>query len=494
MVSADSHGDAGFYGHADAKRDGHRYRNRDRHRYRDDHPNRDRDRHRYRDADQHTSHANRYRYADAHDDGDRDRRSDTYLYLHADADRTRPTNRHRNRRYYWDYHFYADAGTLSQRRENFIRRGMDTVTLLKRLSEAVGLSGYEKPVRALIKKEFSRYADEVRTDKMGSLIALKRGQPVDKAETPPRRIMLAAHMDEIGLMVSGVEEGFLRVEPVGGVDKRLLVSQPVTVHSTGDGPRDLPGVVASVPPHLLSSQERKKIVPFEKLFVDVGLPQDKTEKMVHIGDLISFRQEALELKGGLLTGKAMDNRASVAAVILCMELLAGMQHNWDVYAVATVQEEVGLKGALTGAFGVNPDVAIAIDVTWAEQSGVPQDQTFPMGKGPTIGVGPNFHPALHQALLETAQAQEIPYHIEPAPGSSGTDAWAIQISREGVPTALLGIPERYMHSPVEVIAVKDVERTSRLLAHFIAGLTPDFMDTLTLHPEPAAGSESVEGK
>jgi putative aminopeptidase FrvX len=306
--------------------------------------------------------------------------------------------------------------------------------------------------------------------------------------------MLAAHMDEIGLMVSGVEEGFLRVAAVGGVDGRLLVSQPVTVHSTGDGFHDLPGVVVSVPPHLLSDQERKKIVPLEKLFVDVGLPQDQVEQMVHVGDLISFRQETLELKGGLITGKAMDNRVSVAAAILCLEQLNGMHHNWDVYAVATVQEEVGLKGALTSAFGVNPDVAIAIDVTWAEQSGTPQEQTFPTGKGPTIGIGPNFHPALHQALVETAQAQEIPHHIEPAPGSSGTDAWAIQVSREGVPTALLGIPERYMHSPVEVIAVKDVERTSRLLAHFIASLAPDFLDTLTLHPEPVAESEPVEGK
>jgi endoglucanase len=154
-----------------------------------------------------------------------------------------------------------------------------------------------------------------------------------------------------------------------------------------------------------------------------------------------------------------------------------------VYAVATVQEEVGLKGALTAAFGIHPDVAIAIDVTFAQQPGASQDDTFPIGKGPTIGIGPNFHPALHQALVDAAKAQEIPYQVEPVPGSSGTDAWAIQTSCEGVPTALLSIPERYMHSPVEVISVKDVERTGRLMAHFIAALAPDFLDTLTLHPE-----------
>ena len=359
---------------------------------------------------------------------------------------------------------------------------MDTAELLKRLSKAVGISGYEKPVRALIREEFSQYADQVQTNKMGSLIALKRGAPLEEPGAPRRRIMLAAHMDEIGLMVTGLEEGFLRITAVGGIDLRTLPAQPVTVHGTVGGSHALPGVIASVPPHLLPDQDRTKVIPIEKLFVDVGLPPDEVAKQVRVGDLVSFRQEALELKGGLLTGKALDNRASVAAVAVCLELLSGMRHVWDVYAVATVQEEVGLKGALTSAFGVDPDVAIAIDVTFATQPGA-KDETFPMGKGPTVGVGPNFHPALQGALEEAARAQEIPYQIEPMPGPSGTDAWAIQVSREGIPTALLSIPNRYMHTPVEVIAVKDVERTGRLLAHFIAGLAPDFMDTLTLFPQ-----------
>lgn len=357
---------------------------------------------------------------------------------------------------------------------------MDTIALLKRLSEAVGLSGYERQVRALIKTEFGQFADEVRTDKLGNLVAFKRGTQ-DKA--PRRRVMLAAHMDEIGLMVTGTEKGFLRVAPVGGVDQRLLPAQPVTVHGSVNGEHTLKGVIASIPPHLLSDNERGRAVPIEKLFVDVGLPPDQVEERVRVGDLVSFRQEALELKGGLLTGKAIDNRASVAAAAVCLELLNRMHHNWDVYAVATVQEEVGLKGALTGAFDVKPDIAIAIDVTWADQPGTPEDRTFPIGKGPTIAIGPNFHPLLHEALVAAAKEQEIPYHVEPTPGSSGTDAWAIQVSREGVPTALLGIPERYMHSPVEVVAVKDVERTGRLLAHFICGLAPDFLATLTLYPE-----------
>lgn len=363
---------------------------------------------------------------------------------------------------------------------------MDTVASLKRLSEAVGLSGYERPVRALIKEEFGRYADEVRTDKLGSLIALRRGT------LRHRRVMLAAHMDEIGLMVTGVEDGFLRIAPVGGVDQRLLPAQPVTVHGSVNGEHVLKGVIVTVPPHLLPADDRGGIIPTEKLFVDVGLSPDQVEKKVRVGDLVSFRQEALELKGGLMTGKAMDNRTSVAAVTLCLKLLSEMRHKWDVYAVATVQEEVGLIGALTSAYGVEPNIAVAIDVTWASQPDAPDDQTFPMDKGPTIGIGPNFHPALHKALVNTAKVQEIPYQIEPLP-SGGTDAWEIQTSREGVPTALISIPVRYMHSPIEVVAIKDVERTGRLLAHFIAGLDPSFLATLTLHPAIEECSDSTEG-
>jgi len=365
---------------------------------------------------------------------------------------------------------------------------MDTPKLLTRLSQAVGLSGYERPVRSLIREEFSRCADEVRIDPLGNLIAHKMGQ----GEEPRRRVMLAAHMDEIGLMVTGIEKGFLRIARVGGVDERVLLAQPITVHGSVNGAHELPGVVASVPPHLVPTQEQGKTVPIEKLFVDVGLPIEQVEQRVRIGDLISFRQDAIELKGGLVSGKAMDDRAAVTSVAVCLDLLNRMHHNWDVYAVATVQEEVGLFGALTSAFGVKPDIAIAIDVTFADQPGASDDRTFPLGKGPTIGIGPNFHPLLFEAMEATAKGQEIPYHIEPTPGSSGTDAWAIQISREGVPSALLSIPARYMHSPIEIVAVKDVERTGRLMAHFIAGLGSEFLPTMQLFPEAKERSDAGE--
>jgi len=347
---------------------------------------------------------------------------------------------------------------------------VEVIPLLKQLSEADGIAGYEGPVRERVRQVWQPFVDETREGKLGSLIALKRGT----APEPRPKLMLAAHMDEIGLMVTGVEKGFLRIARVGGTDSRVLLGLEVIVH----GQRDLPGVVATRPPHVLPEEERKKAVPWDKLFVDVGLPAEEVQQLVTVGDLISIRREMAELKNRRVAGKAMDDRACVAAVTLALEQLAGVRHAWDVFAVATVQEETGLKGALTTAYGVAPDAAIALDVTFGKHPGVSEWSAVPLGEGPTIGIGPNCHPGLVARLKEVAEAHEVPYHVEPIPGRSGTDAWAIQVTREGVPTALVGIPLRYMHQPVETLAVQDVERAGRLLAAFIAGLEVDFLERL----------------
>lgn len=343
---------------------------------------------------------------------------------------------------------------------------METISLLKQLSEAAGLSGHEAPVRALVRELWTPLVDDLQEDGLGSLIGLQRGT----GSEPRPKLMLAAHMDEIGLMVKQIDEGLLRISNVGGIDLRILPSLEVVVH----GRQDLPGVVGMRPPHVLPAEERDKPVPRDKLFVDVGLPEERVRELVRAGDVISFRRDLLELKNDLVSGKALDNRASVAAVTLALEQLRRTDHAWDVIAVATVQEEVGLYGAITSAYGVAPDAAVAIDVTFGQQDGVSKDETFPMGKGVAIGVGPNFHPQLVERLKRAAKDHEVPFEIEPAPGRSGTDAWAIQVSREGIPTALVGIPVRYMHQPVETVAIKDVERVGRLLAVFGAGLAPDF--------------------
>lgn len=348
---------------------------------------------------------------------------------------------------------------------------MEVIPLLKRLSEADGISGYEGPVRELLRQTWQPFVDEMREGKLGSLIALKRGTGTE----PRPKLMLAAHMDEIGLMVTEIEKGFLRITRVGGTDRRVLLGLEVVVH----GRRDLPGIVATRPPHVLSEEERKKAVPWDKLFVDVGLPAEEVEQLVTVGDLISIRREMAELKNRHVAGKAMDDRACVAVVTLALEQLAGMHHTWDVFAVATAQEETGLKGAITAAYGVVPDLAVALDMTFGKHPGVPDVEGLPLGKGPAIGIGPNFHPGLVKRLKEVAEAHEIPYQMDPIPGRSGTDAWAIQVTREGVPTALVSVPLRYMHQPVETLAAQDVERAGRLLAAFIAGLEADFLEKIT---------------
>ena len=348
---------------------------------------------------------------------------------------------------------------------------MQIVPLLKKLSEARGVSGYEAEVRGIIAEEFGRYADEVQTDKLGNVIGLKKGE----GEEPRHRIMLAGHMDEIGLIVTKPEQGFLHFTSVGGFDERTLLGQEVTVH----GRKDLPGIIGSRPPHVLPEEEREKTIAMDKLFIDVGMGEEELERLVRVGDLVTLRRKFTQLQGDLVTGKAFDDRAAVASILVCLEGLASIRHVWDVYAVATVQEEVGLRGAITSAYGLAPDVGIAIDVTFGNQPGVSEAETLEMGKGPAIGFGPNIHPKLHQTLAEVAKELEIPYQVEPIPGQSGTDAWAIQVTREGIPTALLSIPLRYMHTSVETLSLKDVERTGRLMAGFIGRLDERFMEKLS---------------
>lgn len=345
---------------------------------------------------------------------------------------------------------------------------------LKALVEAHAPSGHEKPVREIIRDAWRDLTDTLDQDRLGSLIGIKHATHKRPDGQQARRIMLAAHMDEIGMMVRDIVDGFLYVHRISGVDNRVMLAQPVMVH----GRRPLPGIVASTPPHLLTEDARKKYPTFDELVIDVGLPAEEVAALVRIGDLITPDVPMLELQGTRVAAKAMDDRSCVAAVTVCLNALKTMQHGWDVYATATVQEETGLYGARTAAHHIRPDIAIALDVGFAEQPGVDSDDSIEMGGGPSLGLGPNFHEKLRLRIKDTARYHEIKLQDEPIPAASGTDAWAIQVSLEGVPTALLSIPLRNMHSPVETLDLRDIERTGRLLAHFIAGLDADFLATI----------------
>jgi len=357
---------------------------------------------------------------------------------------------------------------------------VEIVPLLKSLSEASGVSGYEDQVREIVYDTLSTLVDEVRSDAMGNLIAYKRGCAESK---PRRRIMLAGHMDEIGLMVTELEKGFIRFTQVGGFDVRTLMGQEVLVH----GREVLPGIIGCRPPHVLSAQERDKPAPMDKLFIDVGLGEKALQEKVRVGDLITVHRPFLELKGGLVSGKAFDDRAAVTAIAVCLEILGTLRHEWDVYGVATVQEEVGLRGAITSTYGVAPDAGIAIDVGFGKQPGVQPELAIELDKGPSLAFGPYLHPVLFGELKRVAQENEIPFQVEVVPSGTGTDANAIQVTQAGVPTALLSIPLRNMHTPIETLAVKDVLRTGRLMAYAIAGLDEGFAGRLQEQPHAKGG-------
>jgi endoglucanase len=217
----------------------------------------------------------------------------------------------------------------------------------------------------------------------------------------------------------------------------------------------------------------------EYLLVDVGLLPDEVARLVRVGDPVSFAQPPLMTGDETLVGHTLDNRAAVAALTHCLELLYSRPHVWDVWAVATVQEETTTGGALTSAFQLHPSLCVAIDVTFGSEPSSPSHLTFPMGKGPTLMWGPVVHPFLYKTIKELSERLEIPFSVEPAPRYSATDSDAMQVVAEGIPNVVIGIPLRYMHTPVEMIALKDVSRTGRLVAEFIAQLDESFMEKLT---------------
>jgi endoglucanase len=353
----------------------------------------------------------------------------------------------------------------------------DIVPFLKSLISVSGLSAYETPVARLIEEEWRPLVDEISTSRLGSLHALKRGK--GKGRHPS--IMIATHMDAIGLMVSGIVDGFLHVDEIGGIDPRILPGTPVIVH----GRRNLPGVIVMPPLKTLPEQGRDHAIELPHLLVDVGLLPSRVASLVRVGDIVSFDTQPVEMAGDALSGHSLDNRASLAALTVCLEDLQAKSHVWDVWAVATAQEEETLGGAATSAFHLQPDIAVAIDVTFAKGPGASGWQTFSMGKGPTLGWGANLHPFLFEKFEELAERLEIPVSTDLTPSHSGTDAHAIQVAREGIPTMLLGIPLRYMHTPVEMIAIKDVLRAGRLLAEFITGLEPEFISDISWEEKSA---------
>jgi len=343
---------------------------------------------------------------------------------------------------------------------------------LKNILATPSPSGFERPVQDLVRTWARQFADDVTTDRHGNVIAVRRARPKAKSA---QRIMLAGHCDQIALMVQHVDEhGFLYVQPIGGWDMQVLIGQHLTVWTAG-GP--LNGVISRKATHLLTQEERNKVPQFTDVWLDVGAKdRSDAEKLVRAGDTVTFALGMRELRNGLASAPAMDDKVGVWTVFEALRLLGGHPLNVDVFCVSTVQEEIGLRGAITSAYGIHPTVGIAVDVCHATDTpGNDKKQIgeIKLGAGPVVFRGPNINPAVFERLQAAATAAEIKIQVRGAPRATGTDANAIQLSRDGVAAGLIGIPNRYMHSPVEVVALDDLNSAARLLADFCTSLPDD---------------------
>lgn len=330
------------------------------------------------------------------------------------------------------------------------------------------VSGYEQPVQRVVRDYIGGVAERVETDSHGNVTA------VLNPEGAPR-VQFAGHCDQIGFLVQHLEEqGFLRVSAVGGHDVQVVLGQAVTVWAK-EGP--LPGVIARKPIHLMNQEDRKKVPELHQLWVDTGLKGDEARERIRPGDAVTYALRVQELANDLISGPGLDDKVGCHAVMEAVRLLAKEKKlAAGVYSVSTVQEEIGLRGATTSAYRINPQVGLAVDVTWAtDQPDVSAAQTgeVKIGAGPVITRGPNINPVVFERLVEAAEAEKIPYQLGASPRGTGTDANVMQLARGGVATGLVSIPNRYMHSPVEVCHLGDIAATAQLLAAFTKRLKPD---------------------
>jgi putative aminopeptidase FrvX len=344
--------------------------------------------------------------------------------------------------------------------------------VLKELSEAFGVSGCEDEVRGIIVEAIKDHVDEYRVDSMGNLIVLKRGTGESEL-----KVMVAAHMDEIGLMITHIDEesGALRFRPVGGIDDRILLSKVVLI-----GKNRLPGVIGVKPIHLLKEEERHQVVKVDQMAIDIGAKsREEAEKVVKIGDYATFATDFCQLtEDGLRTvkGKAFDDRAGCAVLI---ELLKE-RYPFDLYPVFTVQEEVGLRGARVAAYAIEPDVAFALEGTICDDMPKKKDvsPTTQLGAGPAITIMDRSFIAdrdLVKLLVETAEELGIPYQFK-QPGLGGTDAGAIHLSKEGIPSATVAVPCRYIHSPACLLSLEDFDNAVRLMRAALGKLPGKLVD------------------
>lgn len=341
----------------------------------------------------------------------------------------------------------------------------EQIKYLEQLLNAASPSGYEDQARDIWRREMRTVADRVYGDTHGNSFAVLN-------ETGMPRVMLAGHIDEIGFQISYIsDEGYLGFAALGGFDEQIIPGRRVIIH-TENGP--VKGVIGKKAIHLMKKEERDKKMTIDDLWIDIGVESGKkAKKLVAIGDPVTYADGFEHLTGDVYISRGVDDRIGAFIVGEVLRYLKGKQFSAAVYAVATVQEEIGLRGAHTSAFGVNPDVGFAVDVTHAMSPDTSKKLLgdIRMGKGPVVSRGPNFNPKLFAQIMSVAKKKKIDVQVDAAPRGTGTDANAIQLTRAGVATALISVPNRYMHTPVEMFHLKDVEQIIKLIAETILSFT-----------------------
>lgn len=343
---------------------------------------------------------------------------------------------------------------------------MDVQKVLSDAAAVCGPSGQEALAAELFSEQFRPYVDEVTVDKMFNVIAHKKGNGP--------KVMLCAHQDEISLMVRKIEDdGCLRLGMVGGVDPRILPASRVWVH----GREKLFGTIGALPPHLMSAEDRANNYALKDLYVDVGLSADRVREVVRIGDLVTFNVPSTTLLGDQFAAKTMDDRSCVVMLLCAAEYLQKLVCDADVYFVATTQEEVGSQGAMTAAFGIDPDLAIILDGDFAKQPGCSPDDTMPMD-ALVISIGPRLQPKLVKRMQDCARDHGVKLNTMVAPKATWTDTDEVSVTRAGIPSVLLSLPMKYMHTTVETISTRTLKEGGRLLAHFISELDAGWEEDL----------------
>jgi len=338
---------------------------------------------------------------------------------------------------------------------------MDIKETLARLCALPGPAGFEHAAAQACARELEAFSDRVSIDRMGNVVAeIACGVPGAK------RVLLDAHIDEIGFMVTGYKDGFLSFTTLGGVDPRMLPGRELLILA-GEG---VPGVVSCLPPHLLSAKDAEKTIEIKDLYIDTGLSDGVAKARIPVGTPAVFAGGLKALSGDRVSCKAFDDRACFVVLLRALELMHEMKIGVDVTVLGSVQEELGTRGAITGAYGSMPDFCVASDVTHADTPDAPRDRTFKSGGGPAIGLGPNINRRMSDRMIKLAKENGIRYQLEVMEGHTGTNAWPIQVSREGVATALVSVPVKYMHSPAETLAISDIEDSARLIALFVQSL------------------------